>query len=121
MRENRKEPRRRTKEWAKLVLLDGSAVYNCTITDISTCGASLRVGDATIPDRFYFFRKREGTLYRVAVRSRRYGTVGVEFLEPVDPIATEGSRVLMAIERWRTVQALRVPWRRGFCISADNS
>jgi hypothetical protein len=84
MAEQRKEPRQRIKEWAKVVLMDQTTVYNCTISDISQNGACLRVGDARVPDDFYLFRKRDNTVRVVVVRSRRYGAIGVQYIAFAD-------------------------------------
>lgn len=113
MRENRKEPRKRTKEWAKIVLMDKSTVFNCTITDISPGGASLRVGDVRVPDEFYFYRKADSSLRQAVVKSRRYGTIGVQFDEFIDPNTEDGLALQKAVTLKRTAPALRAPWMRG--------
>ena len=64
MRENRREPRKKMKEWAKIVLTDERTVYNCTVIDISPQGASLKIGIAAVPDHFFLFRKTDQTLRR---------------------------------------------------------
>jgi hypothetical protein len=108
MRENRKEARKRTKEWGKIVLVDKEMVFNCTITDVSQSGACLRVGLARVPDEFHFLRKVTNTLYRVVVRSRRYEAIGVQFVEPLDPNSEDASRVHRTIDAQK-----RAPLRRG--------
>ena len=84
MRENRRERRQRTKEWAKIVLRDEKTVYNCTIVDISSRGANLKIGKAIIPDHFFLFRKVDRTLREATVKSRRFQAVGVELDAPLN-------------------------------------
>lgn len=83
MRENRREPRKRIKEWAKIVLEDERTVFNCTIADLSAHGACLKIGTAVLPDRFLLFRKADQTLREATVKSRRFQTVGVELSPPL--------------------------------------
>ena len=95
MREKRRETRKWTKEWAKILLADGTTVLNCTVVNISPNGACLRVGTAEIPDRFYLFRKADQTLRGAEVRGRRYQTVGVFLGPPLDQ-ASEITQSIMA-------------------------
>jgi hypothetical protein len=97
MREHRREPRKKTKEWAKIVLADERTVYNCTIIDISPQGASLKIGIADIPDHFFLFRKVDQTLRKATVKSRRYQTVGVELGAPLNLEDERPKAILNAI------------------------
>src|SRR5262249_13870091 len=83
--------------WAKIVLEDERTVFNCTIIDISDHGASLRVGSARLPDRFFLFRKTDQTLRSAIVRSRRYQTLGVEFGAPLSLDDERPKAILEAI------------------------
>lgn len=105
MAEQRKEQRQRIKEWAKVVLLDQTTVYNCTISDISQNGACLRVGDARVPDDFYLFRKRDNTVRVVVVRSRRYGAIGVQYVASADEQAADTVRDAVRMSRSKTTVA----------------
>ena len=97
MRENRREPRKKTKEWAKIVLTDERTVYNCTVIDISPQGASLKIGIAAVPDHFFLFRKTDQTLREATVKSRRYQAVGVELTAPLNLEEERPKAILNAI------------------------
>jgi hypothetical protein len=103
MREKRRETRKWTKEWAKILLADGTTVLNCTVVNISPNGACLRVGTATIPDRFYLFRKADQTLRGAEVRGRRYQTIGVFLGPPLDQ-TSEVTQSIMAPLRNKAAQ-----------------
>jgi hypothetical protein len=113
MHERRREFRKWTKEWAKILLPDGETVLNCTIVNVSPNGACLRIGTATVPDRFYLFRKSDQTLRGAEVRGRRYQTVGV-LLGPALDLGTEAAQTILAPlhKRAARAEARRRPVRR---------
>jgi hypothetical protein len=101
MRESRTEPRKWTKEWGKIILDDGDTVFNCTIVNVSTRGACLRIGNAALPDRFYLYRKTDGTLRKAVVKGRRYQTIGVQLDDPLDLDGEVGREIMRALSKRR--------------------
>jgi hypothetical protein len=57
-------------------------VYDCTVRDISECGARLSVEDAnSLPDEFELLILTTGELFRVGAKWRRGRQIGVYFIE----------------------------------------
>jgi hypothetical protein len=100
MREKRKSPRHRVKEWAKIIFDDGRTVRNCTITDISAGGARLCIGNAALPTSFYLYRKSAGCLREVTVMNLMSQIIGVRFeSEPLDLTSEKARSLLTSIAR----------------------
>jgi len=87
--DRRRAPRRRTLKAAKILLLDSTAVFDCTVRDISVSGARVTLGHfQPLPRRFCLDIVDIGSFYCEVVRAseREYG---VRFVtkdgEPLSP------------------------------------
>jgi hypothetical protein len=96
MREHRKAPRKRVKEWAKLILDERRCCILCTIVDISDTGARLAVRDAELPAAFFVFLKSDKSLREAVVIRREQQFLGVRLAPPLD-LASEKAKSLLSL------------------------
>jgi hypothetical protein len=95
-RERREAPRVEVREWAKIIAGDGSAVRNCTISNISATGALLVIGKADPPRSFFLYRKADQSVCEAFFVARRCSqSIAVRLSSPLNP-ASEQAQALMA-------------------------
>jgi hypothetical protein len=86
MLEHRRVPRKRVREWAKILFENGRPHQKCVILDISEGGAGLLVDSiADLPDSFLLLRKSDQSLREAQVVRRGKRDVGVLLTPPLDP------------------------------------
>jgi len=80
--DRRREPRQRCLKRGKIVLRGSQSVFDCTIRDISSGGARLRVDEYFVPpDEFDLLIVESGVRKFVGLRWRVGNEVGVQFLD----------------------------------------
>jgi hypothetical protein len=80
--ERRKSPRQRVLKRGQIMTRDLASAIDCTIRDISTGGARLRVDNYfAAPDEFELLILTTGTRRRVRTRWQIGNEVGVEFMD----------------------------------------
>lgn len=78
--EHRREHRQRVLKGASILSGIGKSEIACTIRNMHTKGAELRVpADVAVPSEFLLYVPLDGIGYRAVVRWRREGRIGVEF------------------------------------------
>ncbi len=98
MREHRQAPRKRVKEWARIVFDEGRRVHKCTILDISEGGARLCIGNLEAPALLYLYRKSTGCFHEAAVVNRSSQFIGVRFKgDPIDAASASGQALLSSV------------------------
>ncbi len=78
--ENRGEPRKRVLMSGLAVTEDGGDAFPCTVLDVSSTGARVRVGpDRVLPDVFRLIVVRNRTVHMARVMWRNQQLAGVRF------------------------------------------
>jgi hypothetical protein len=93
MQNNRAHLRFQVDREGKILTLDGSCNYNCTIQDISEGGARVTTHIfRELPTKIFLFDKKSGKLFECEVRWQRDWAVGVRL---VDTPARSHRRILL--------------------------
>jgi len=75
-----RKPRQRVLKTAKIVMLNDSRFYDCTVRDISEGGAKLICGEqAYIPNEFRFYTPWDHTIRSARVVWRKDNQMGIAF------------------------------------------
>jgi len=95
MQNNRAHPRFQVDLEGKILTLDGSCNYNCTIQDISEGGARVTTHVfRELPAKIFLFDKKRGNLFECEVRWQQDWAVGLRF---IDTPARSHRRILMEL------------------------
>jgi hypothetical protein len=95
----RTQPRRRARDFGRIIFPGGQPVVACVILDISDGGALLFVDAGAakdtieIPDSFSLFRRASKSIHDAKVVRRAAKTIGVRFLSTVDVSSTDDKRL----------------------------
>lgn len=80
--DRRRSQRSRTLKSAKIIFNHKSSVLNCTVRNLSACGARLLVATVVgIPDQFELRIDGDGVIRHSKTIWKRDGEIGVTFLE----------------------------------------
>ena len=91
MRDHRRDPRQRTFKAAK-VSIEGFAVVDCVVQNISPTGACLEVvSQKSVPDEFELVTTRDNSVKFCRIAWRKGNNIGVRFVDR-PPVARRFAR-----------------------------
>jgi hypothetical protein len=82
----RREHRRRSFKAGKIVSLNLTFTFDCTVRDFSSGGARVQIENSlAVPAEFFFIFPSDGLVARSKIAWRRQREIGIQYLEPLTP------------------------------------